>query len=85
MWTKRFVALPIEVFNTKEQELTGKAQTVPVFLSVNPFDITAYRTTFDESGEGRTYIELRNGSGYMITMSVQEFEETMNLFTQTTN
>lgn len=84
MWTKRFVALPINVFNVEQENLTGKADMVPTFLNVNPFDITAYRVTFDGDQE-RTYIELKNGSGYMITMTVQEFEETMNLLTQSTN
>lgn len=88
MWTKRYIALPIEIFNQKEEDLTGKkAVGEPVFLNVNPFEIAAYHPTRNDDYPERelTRIELRLGGGYLILLTVKEFEQALNLFTQSTN
>lgn len=83
-WTDRFIFLPISVYNVKEQEITGSADSVDSYLKTLPTNIVEYRPTFLESrpDQEATEITKRNGDTAVITLSVQQFEETMNEFCQ---
>ena len=84
MWTKRFVALPVMLYDKHLKEMAGVKDEKAAFWNVNPYEIAAYRPTYPEGEPDRecTYVELRGGDATMVWLTVKEFEETMNLFTQ---
>lgn len=72
------------LYDKQMKELTDKEDSKPAFWNVNPFEVAAYRPTYPEGKPDRecVWVELRNGEGTMVWLTVKEFEETMNLFTQ---
>jgi hypothetical protein len=79
MFTNRFVVLPIQVYNKKQQELTGNEDYENCTLRVLPMEICEYYP-YDDDGKEVTQIFLKNERGYQVDLSIEEFEEVLNKF-----
>lgn len=90
-FTDRFLKVPIYLFDSKEQEISGKEyhelNNVKTFVRINPFEISSYRQTFaKENGDvsfgedtlNWTIIELKSGEDYTALMPIHEFEKLLN-------
>lgn len=79
-FTDRFIKVPICVFNIKHKELTGNEDCKESWLKFNPMELSNYKPSYDE-GEPDVeivYIELKNGYGCLVYLSVSEFEKLLN-------
>lgn len=82
-FTERFLQLPIQVYDKKMKELSGKEECYDSVLRVNPLEIQSYRPSFDEDDQERkeiVFITLKGGDGYLIYLSMEEFEKRVNNF-----
>lgn len=80
-FTDRFIKLPIQVFDKKMAEVTGKEEGEDSWMNVNPLEIATYRPSYDKDDDDKkeiVYITLKNGDGTNIYMGFAEFEEAIN-------
>lgn len=84
MFTKRYIALPIEMYNRKTAELTGDEDST-CFEAVgkfNPFDISGYWPAYDNDGnpEDKTTVSFKNGESVLVLLSLTALEVKLNEF-----
>jgi hypothetical protein len=83
-FTDRFLKIPIEVFNIKEKDLTGKENCIVSYTKILPFEIAEYRPTYDADNTDveLTSIALKNGDRFCCVLTVKEFEKLIDGFVQ---
>jgi hypothetical protein len=83
-FTDRFIKLPIQVFDSKLAESIGedKCEYVDSFIKINPFEISSYKETDSDkfNGKRHTYINMKDGGGFYVFLSIEKFEELLNKF-----
>lgn len=77
MFTDRFLKVPTDLINEKQKDLTGNDNAYEAFTHILPMDVCEYHETSYEGVYG-TQIFFKNGRGFMINISVEEFEKLLN-------
>ena len=84
-FTDRFIELPIELFNKDVGDLIGsdKAETTNAIAKVNPFEISFYRETSEQSEDATdelnsVMVYFKNGESLYIPINIAEFEKLLN-------
>lgn len=83
MFTKRYLSLPVIVFNVGYDAKLGiDIQTGGVshsYVKLNPFEISAYRPATEIDGNGDeidvVIIQTKSGDDYTVTLDLKKFEE----------
>lgn len=76
MFTKRFIKMPIKLYNKELEEMTGQPQEIDGYEMINPFNIASYRPS--QEPEGATYVTFKSGDGIMVYMDINDFETLLN-------
>lgn len=81
MFTDRFIKVPIGVYDKQLKELTGNENTEDSYMKFNPFELATYRPTYttDEPEIEVVSMTLKSGDVTVVLMSMQEFEDLINL------
>lgn len=81
-FTDRFIKVPIKVYDVAQKELTGKEELEDSWLKFNPFELSNYKPSKDESvsDDPICHITLKNGYGTLVYMPVEELEKLLNDF-----
>jgi len=82
MFTDRFMSLPIQVYDTKEAELTGKEDFKESTCKINPMQICEYYQSWDGDTEG-TQLYFNNGRSFIVYVTIDEFEKLLNSWQKT--
>lgn len=79
-YTDRFLQLPIKTFNSREQELTGKAEYFDSDIYILPTEISCFKQSSDEelSVDEMVHITLKNGHGFNVYLTLIEFKDLLN-------
>ena len=87
-FTRRFIKVTMQIFNSKEQDLFGKPEVecslITIYRMINPFCIEAYYPCipsgleFVEGNLTATYVYMKSGESFMAALSISEFEELLN-------
>lgn len=77
--------VPIELFNSDVGDLIGtdKAETTSAIAKVNPFEISFYRETAEQSEDAtdelnRVIVYFKNGESLYLPININEFEKLLN-------
>jgi hypothetical protein len=84
MFTRRFIKLPIKVYDLEHKEITGQELCKDTYTMVNPFTISRYRPS-DENNGVCTHITFKDGDCILTYISVREFEKLANEHSDITN
>lgn len=81
-FTDRFVELPVIIYDSKTEELTGQQGSTDVksFMKILPYEIYMWRPHL-ESGElvkEECIIELKTGDSIRVLLSVEKLENKLN-------
>jgi hypothetical protein len=78
-FTDRFILLPIRIYSTKQENLTGVRSYHDVEMRVLVFDIRQYFEDInDEDDREGVCLIMRNGDSSKIELSIEEFEKRLN-------
>lgn len=77
MFTKRFISLPIKVYDKAHMDLTGEELTQDSYEMVNPFFIGSYRPSNENNGNA-VHVTFKDGSTMLIYLNIEEFENKLN-------
>lgn len=79
-FTDRFLQLPIKVYDTIQQDLTGKAEYFDSFMKIAPFEISHYKPSNDEDNNDVecVSVSMKNGQNFFIYLTLHQFEELLN-------
>lgn len=78
-FTDRFILLPIRIYSTKQENLTGLRSYHDVEMRVLVFDIGQYFEDInDEDDLEGVCLIMRNGDSSKIELSIEEFEKRLN-------
>ena len=79
-FTDRYIEFPIQVYNTKQKELTGVEILKDSYIKINPLEISSYRPYFndEEPGVKATTITTKNGDTTVLCVPIEEFKKTVN-------
>jgi len=84
MFSRRFVKLPIKVYDRDHMELTGAEIAKDTFEMINPFRIESYRPS-DENNGNCINISLQSGATMLIYMNIREFERMLDKYYSSIN
>ena len=84
MFTKRFIKLPIKVYDTDYKELTGEELCKDTYTMVNPFTISRYRPS-DENNGVCTHITFKDSDCLLAYISIKDFETLVNNYSDISN
>lgn len=84
MFTKRFIKLPIKVYNNDFKEMTGEEVCDDTYTMVNPFTISRYRPS-DENGGKCVHITFKDSDCLLAYISIKEFEKILNTYSDMSN
>ena len=76
-FTRRYVKLPIKLFNQEESLLTGVEETIDSYAMVNPMSIDVYRPSMENEGHA-IHVDFRYGGSMIVYMHISDFEELLN-------
>jgi hypothetical protein len=76
-FTRRYVKLPIKLFNQEESLLTGVEETIDSYAMVNPMSIDVYRPSMENEGQA-IHVDFRYGGSMIVYMHISDFEELLN-------
>ena len=76
-FTRRYVKLPIKLFNQEESLLTGVEETIDPYAMVNPMSIDVYRPSMENEGQA-IHVDFRYGGSMIVYMHISDFEELLN-------
>lgn len=76
-FTRRYIKLPIKLFNQEKMALTGVEETVDSFAMINPLSIDVYRPSIQEDGDA-VHVDFRFGGSMVVYMRMIDFEELLN-------
>lgn len=89
-FTDRYMAVPIQLYNSKESDITGKeaheCENIQTYAKINPFDIEYYRPgiidelEFEEKNMEITSVYFRSGESLTVFMDIISFEKQLNNF-----
>lgn len=74
----RFMEVPIEIFDVRQQDLTGDAPLEKVISKILPMEISEYYGYTWNEGELRTSLYMKNGRSFSVLLSQKEFERRVN-------
>lgn len=78
-FTYRFIKIPIKVYNTQDADLMGHKTFEDTWMKINPIEISQYKPSHDDDNESNcTYLSMRNGDGFYLYLTTDEFEELLN-------
>jgi len=77
MFSKRFIKVPIKVYDQSHMELTGSEITKDTYEKILPYSIESYRPSVENDGKC-LHLSLRSGSTMLVYMTVEEFERTLD-------
>lgn len=84
MFTKRFIKIPVDLYNKKESDMIGYGESTKgdnVDMRINPFEVSHYRPGHDDKDEfTATLIHMKNGDSFYSSISIDEFENVLNEF-----
>lgn len=76
-FTRRYVKLPIKLYDREHLELTGVETTFDSYTMVNPMSIDCYRPSMENDGNA-VHIDFRYGGSLIVYMSINDFESLLN-------
>lgn len=77
MFTRRYIRLPIKLYDREQLELTGVETTIDSYTMVNPMSIDCYRPSMENEGDA-VHIDFRFGGTIIVYMNINEFESLLN-------
>lgn len=77
LFTDRFISVPTDLVNEKQKDLTGDDGAYEAYTHILPMEICEYHETMYDDRVG-TQIYFKNGRGFMINLSISEFEKLLN-------
>lgn len=78
-FSKRFVRLPIKVYDKTHLELTGEEITIDSYEMINPMSIASYRPSND-GDVTCVHVTFKDGGSIMIYLDIERFEKIMDEF-----
>jgi len=81
IFTERFIEVPISVYSVKEKELTGNENYEDSWFKFLPFELAAYRPTYQDdehNQQDHTTIILKSGDSTVVNLTPEEFEKLLN-------
>lgn len=88
MFTNRYIKIPIRIYDSQEEEQTGKhlaeCRSINIQARIDPTCIESYypcipgNEAFEKDNMTGVYISLRSGRTYISRMSITEFEQLLN-------
>ncbi len=84
MFTRRFIKLPIRVYDTDLKEITGEELCKPTYTMVNPFCISRYRPS-DENDGVCTHITFKDGDCLLTDIHINDLERMLNEYAKISN
>lgn len=76
-FTRRYVKLPIKLYDREQLELTGVETTMDSYTMVNPISIDSYRPSMENDGNA-VHIDFRFGGTLIVYMHINDFESLLN-------
>lgn len=84
MFTKRFIKLPIKVYNSDFKDMTGEEVCDDTYTMVNPFTIARYRPSNENDGNC-VHITFKDSDCILAYMNIREFEKLVNRYSDISN
>jgi hypothetical protein len=87
MFTERFLKVPCIVYNTYEEEITGKhgkdCEMISVIKKINPTRIESYGEAvplrdFSKENKIWTTVCMQSGDEFIVRIPIAEFEKILN-------
>ncbi|HYH14955.1 MAG TPA: hypothetical protein VD794_07040 [Flavisolibacter sp.] len=82
MFTDRFIAVPTQIYNIKEYELTEVKNFTDVETYINPLEICLFEPCAgDEDNPDNldaTEVIMKNGKSFIVYLSVKKFIKLLN-------
>lgn len=79
MFSKRFLKVPIKVYDKDHMDLTGTELTKDTYEKILPYSIESYRPS-DENNGRCLHLSLKSGATMLVYMSVEEFERQLDKY-----
>lgn len=84
-FTDRFIKMPVEMYNKKQAELTGKdnPETFTGFMAFLPMEVRSYMPAYNEDHEpeDKVVVDFKGmPEAITVLMSIREFEQALNDF-----
>jgi len=77
MFSRRFIKVPIKVYDRDHMELTGSEIARDTYEMINPYRIESYRPSEENNGNCIS-ISMQSGSTMLVYMHIREFEKALD-------
>lgn len=84
MFSKRYIKVPIKVYDKEHMDLTGSEVTKDTYEMILPYSIESYRPS-DENDGRCIHLSLRSGSTMLVYLSIGEFEKLLDRHANSVN
>ena len=84
MFSRRFIKVPIKVYDRDHMELTGSEIAKDTYEMINPYRIESYRPS-DENAGNCINISMQSGATMLVYMSIREFEKALDKHSNSLN